>query len=285
MKKISIISVSLLLLIGLVSCDAKKQTKNVALKTGIDSLSYAIGLQNAEQIKEVFPARRGLELEHMDQFVQGFLDEMYSTKKTDKNYDLGKQLAVDMKASMDGPLLPTDSTSRVNKDAFVDAMVMVLLEKGNGKMTADEAHAFVESFVERTEREANAPAIEAEAKFLAENKTKEGVIETPSGLQYKIITEGKGEIPGENMKVKVNYTGTLLDGTQFDSSVERGTPFEFNTSGGVIPAWLEVSKMMPVGSKWIIYVPSSLGYGSRDMGKIPPFSTLIFEIEMLGIDK
>jgi FKBP-type peptidyl-prolyl cis-trans isomerase FklB len=286
MKKISIVSVFLLLFcLGFMSCEGNKEPKNVALKTSIDSLSYAIGIQNGDQIKISFPERRGLELDHMNDFVNGFLDEMYSTKKTDKNYDLGRQLAADLKVSMDGPLLPTDSTSRVNKDAFVDAIVMVLLDKADGKMTVDEARTYIQEFVDKTEREANAGAIEAEQKFLAENKLIEGVIETPSGLQYKIINAGNGEIPGENMTVKVHYTGTLIDGTKFDSSLDRNEPFEFNTSGGVIPGWLEASKMMPVGSKWIIYVPSELGYGSRDMGTIPPFSTLIFEVEMLDVVK
>ena len=286
MKKISIISaLSLLLCVGFMSCDGAKGPKNVKLETGIDSLSYAIGIQNADQIKAAFPMRRGLELEHMDDFVKGFLDEMYSTKSVDKNYELGRQLATEMKASMDGPLLPNDTTSRVNKDAFVEGMIQTLHDRADGIMTLEEARTYIELFVKRAERMANASAIEAEQAFLAENRLRENVVETESGLQYQIITQGRGEIPGENMTVSVHYVGTLLDGTPFDSSVERGTPFEFNTSGGVIPGWLEASQMMPIGSKWIIYVPSELGYGSRDMGVIPPFSTLIFEIEMLGIVK
>lgn len=286
MKKTSIISVlAILFCVGFMSCQGNKGPKNVKLETGIDSLSYAIGVQNAEQIKTTFPMRRGLELEHMDKFVQGFLDEMYSTKSIDKNYELGRQLATDLKASMDGPLLPTDTASRVNKDAFVEGMIKTLFDRAEGKMTLDEARSYIQEFLERAERMANASAIQAEQEFLAENRLRAGVVETESGLQYRIITQGTGEIPGENTTVRVHYTGTLADGTPFDSSVERGEPFEFNTSGGVIPAWLEASKMMPVGSKWVIYVPSELGYGSRDMGIIPPFSTLIFEIEILGIVK
>jgi FKBP-type peptidyl-prolyl cis-trans isomerase len=283
MKKISIIF-TLILGISFVSC-CEKKAKNVDLKTGIDSLSYAIGVQNATQIKQYFPSARGLDTTNMSEFTQGFIDEMYADKGKGKDYKLGKQVASELKGTMEEtPLFPKDSSSFVNKDAFVDAVVNILLDK-DSKMTEEDARLFIQSYVERKDKENNAGAIEAEKTFLEENSKKEGVVTTESGLQYKVITEGKGEIPSENTKVKVHYIGTLTDGTVFDSSVERGEPFEFNTSGGVIPAWIEVSKMMPVGSKWIIYAPSDLAYGSRDMGTIPPYSTLIFEIEMLGIEK
>ena len=121
-------------------------------------------------------------------------------------------------------------------------------------------------------------------KFLAENKTKEGVKTTASGLQYKVITEGKGEIPNDTCKVKVNYRGKLIDGIEFESTYERKEPFVTNV-GGVIKGWTEALKMMPVGSKWELYIPQELAYGSRDMGQIKPFSTLIFEIELLDIEK
>ena len=119
---------------------------------------------------------------------------------------------------------------------------------------------------------------------LTENKTKEGVKTTASGLQYKVITEGKGEIPNDTCKVKVNYRGKLIDGTEFESTYERKEPFVTNV-GGVIKGWTEALKMMPVGSKWELYIPQELAYGSRDMGQIKPFSTLIFEIELLDIEK
>ena len=121
-------------------------------------------------------------------------------------------------------------------------------------------------------------------KFLAENKTKDGVKTTASGLQYKVITEGKGEIPADTCKVKVNYKGTLIDGTEFDSSYKRNEPATFRANQ-VIKGWTEALTMMPVGSKWELYIPQELAYGSRDMGQIKPFSTLIFEIELLDIEK
>ena len=120
--------------------------------------------------------------------------------------------------------------------------------------------------------------------FLAENKGKEGIKTTPSGLQYKVITEGKGEVPADTSRVKVHYKGTLIDGTQFDSSYDRKEPTTFRANQ-VIKGWTEALTMMPVGSKWELYIPQELAYGSREAGNIKPFSTLIFEVELLSIEK
>lgn len=120
--------------------------------------------------------------------------------------------------------------------------------------------------------------------FLEENKKKDGVITTESGLQYKIIRQGKGAIPTEMSKVKVDYLGKLIDGKEFDSSYKRKFPAVFRLDQ-VIKGWTEALTMMPVGSKWEIYIPQELGYGSRSSGKIKAYSTLIFEIELLGIEK
>ena len=118
-----------------------------------------------------------------------------------------------------------------------------------------------------------------------ENKTKKDVITTESGLQYQVVTEGTGEKPTAEDKVKVHYTGTLLDGTVFDSSVERGEPAEFGV-GQVIKGWTEVLQLMPAGSKYIVWIPSELAYGERGAGgDIKPNSTLKFEIELLEIVK
>ena len=126
---------------------------------------------------------------------------------------------------------------------------------------------------------------EAGIKFLEENKKREGVKTTESGLQYEILKVGTGPVPVDNQNVMVHYTGILIDGTVFDSSVERGEPFRVNTARGVIEGWLEALKMMPVGSKWKIFIPQELAYGARQTGKINPFSALIFEIELLSIEE
>jgi FKBP-type peptidyl-prolyl cis-trans isomerase FklB len=122
-------------------------------------------------------------------------------------------------------------------------------------------------------------------KFLEDNGKKAGVKSTQSGLQYKVITEGKGEKPKDSDIVETNYRGTTIDGKEFDSSAKHGTSASFPVNG-VIKGWSEALKMMPVGSKWQLYVPSDLAYGDEGYGEdIPPGSTLVFEVELLGIKK
>ena len=123
---------------------------------------------------------------------------------------------------------------------------------------------------------------EAGKKFLEENKKKNNVIETASGLQYQVLVKGAGKKPSATDKVKVHYTGKLLDGTVFDSSVQRGEPVTFGLNQ-VIPGWTEGLQLMEEGGKSILYIPSNLAYGDRDMGQIPPGSTLIVEVELLKV--
>jgi FKBP-type peptidyl-prolyl cis-trans isomerase len=127
-------------------------------------------------------------------------------------------------------------------------------------------------------------AVISEGKaFLEENKTKEGVITTESGLQYTVLKMGDGEKPTAENQVKVHYKGMLLDGTVFDSSYERGEPNTFDLAR-LIPGWTEGIQLMPVGSIFKFYIPSELGYGAQEIGAIPPNSTLIFEVELVGIE-
>ena len=121
-------------------------------------------------------------------------------------------------------------------------------------------------------------------EFLAANKLKEGVIETESGLQYKVIKPGEGESPDDNDMVEVHYTGTLIDGTVFDSSRERGEPIEFPVNG-VIPGWTEALKLMKPGAQYMLYIPSKLAYGDKKTGPIPEGSTLIFDVELLEFER
>ncbi len=126
---------------------------------------------------------------------------------------------------------------------------------------------------------------EAEGKaFLAKNAERQGVITLPSGLQYEVIKEGTGPMPKSSDKVSVHYEGTLIDGTVFDSSIQRGEPASFPVTG-VIQGWVEALQLMKVGSKWKLFIPSNLAYGDRGAGgQIGPYATLVFEVELLGID-
>lgn len=173
-------------------------------------------------------------------------------------------------------------------EANVDDLIAGFIQSLKGdstamKMTPQEAQAYLQTyFVEAQAREAGKIKEEGD-KFLTENKAKSGVITTESGLQYQVVTEGTGAKPTADDKVKVHYTGTLLDGTTFDSSVERGEPAEFGV-GQVIKGWTEGLQLMPVGSKYIFWIPSELAYGERGAGQdIKPNSTLKFEVELLDI--
>ena len=160
------------------------------------------------------------------------------------------------------------------------------------RLTQDEAKAVLNEVQteiqkqqqEKTQQAAAANKTEGEA-FLAANKSKDGVVTLPSGLQYKILTAGAGAKPTASDSVKCNYRGTLIDGKEFDSSYKRGQPATFEV-GQVIKGWTEALQLMPVGSKWQIFVPSSLGYGERGAGaEIGPNATLIFEVELLSIEE
>ena len=151
------------------------------------------------------------------------------------------------------------------------------------KLTADEANRILQEFMEGQQDGEGKANLDAGQKFLAENLQKQDVTETESGLQFTILKTGDGELPMLTDQVKCHYHGTLIDGTVFDSSVQRGQPAVFPVNG-VIQGWVEALQMMPVGSKWRLFVPSNLAYGSRGAGGvIGPNSTLIFDVELLEI--
>jgi len=157
------------------------------------------------------------------------------------------------------------------------------LAGGKTLLTDDEAREVMIAERQAQMQEAAAPNKKEGAAFLAANKTKEGVVTLPDGLQYKILQAGNGPKPAASDTVKVNYRGTLLNGTEFDSSYKRNQPTTFPVNR-VIKGWTEALQLMPVGSKWQLFIPSDLAYGDPGNGGIPPGSTLIFEVELLSIE-
>jgi len=152
-------------------------------------------------------------------------------------------------------------------------------------LSKEQCDMSIRDFLQKAAGEKIAKNKAAGEQFLAANKAKQGVTTLPSGLQYQVIKEGTGPKPALTDKVKTHYHGTLIDGTVFDSSVDRGQPISFAVNG-VIPGWTEALQLMPVGSKWKLFIPSELAYGDRQAGpKIGPGSTLIFEVELLEIVK
>jgi len=153
----------------------------------------------------------------------------------------------------------------------------------NAVMDAETANSYIRRIVEQVSTDELMKTKESGLKFLAENKKEEGIVETQSGLQYRVIREGQGPSPTPEANVKVHYAGYLLDGTKFDSSHDRGEPAEFPVNR-VIPGWTEVLQLMKPGAEYKVFIPPHLGYGDRQMGgDIPAGSTLIFEIELLEI--
>lgn len=160
-----------------------------------------------------------------------------------------------------------------------------IIENNPLEISLEEAQEEINNFFAKLQNEAGSKAQKEGEIFLAENAKREEVTTLPSGLQYEIITKGDGQVPIASNKVKVHYHGTLINGQVFDSSVQRGEPAVFGVTQ-VIQGWVEALQLMPVGSKWKLYIPSNLAYGERGAGQsIGPNTALIFEVELLGIEK
>jgi FKBP-type peptidyl-prolyl cis-trans isomerase len=191
---------------------------------------------------------------------------------------------------MEGKRFKQDFT--VDVDAFSAGMRAAVTEGATPLMTEDEIKTTIQAFGQKlmAKREEDQKALGEKNKtaseaYMTENAKKEGIKTTASGLQYKVVTEGKGAKPKADDVVEVNYKGTLIDGTEFDSSYKRGQPVKFPVNG-VIPGWTEALQLMPVGSKYELYIPSDLAYGPGGTGGvIGPNQALVFEVELLDIKK
>lgn len=288
MKKIQLLFMALAGAAGLASCC--QSTPKANLKSDVDTLSYMVGVSNSQGLKEYVVGRLGVDTTYMADFVRGIKLGMNKTSDKEKAYmvgiQIGQQVSGDMYNGINRQLFGNDSTTTISKDNFLAGFIAAVEE--NSLVAPDSASVYVRTKSE----EIKTKAIEAKygeykkenEEFLANNKDKEGINVTESGLQYRIIKEGKGEIPTKDSRVKVQYRGTLIDGTEFDSSYERKEPATFRANQ-VIKGWTEALTMMPVGSKWELYIPQELGYGSNETSKIKPFSTLIFEVELISIEK
>ena len=288
MKKVSIF-MAIAAAASLASCTAQAPKAN--LKTDIDSLSYSIGMAQTQGLKGYLTGRLDVDTTYMAEFIKGLNEGANKTSKKDIAYmaglQIGQMVSKQWVEGFNQQIFGGDSTQTISRENLLAGFVAGVV--GKGIMTKEEAQTFMQTQMDAVKAKAMekkyADNKAAGEKFLAENKTKEGVVTTPSGLQYKIITKGTGEIPADSSKVKVNYKGTLIDGTEFDSSYKRKEPATFRANQ-VIKGWTEALTMMPVGSKWELYIPQELAYGARETGgQIKPFSTLIFEVELVGIEK
>lgn len=189
------------------------------------------------------------------------------------SYALGMSVANNILAS---------GVKDLNIEEFANAIKAVLTNQQPTLSVEEAQQVLTEYFTKLQEEQVKMFKAEGEA-FLTENAKKEGVVTLPSGLQYKVITEGNGNKPTANQQVKCHYEGTLINGAKFDSSYDRNEPAVFPVNG-VIQGWVEALQLMPVGSKWELYIPYNLAYGERGAGQsIPPYATLIFIVELLEI--
>ena len=250
----------------------------IALNTQNDSVNYAFGYLNGDEI-----ARYVLLLDSTGQLTKDLITNinkgLKSNVKNPQIVNMGEQIGKNIKDQeaqglIGEPSLATDFV--LIKQGFINGL-LGFTEQMDGTQAGE--------YIQNTLNNIKYGSVKEDGEaFLVANQEREGVKVTDSGLQYEVIKMGKGKKPAATDRVKVHYHGTLIDGTVFDSSVERGEPIVFGLNQ-VIPGWTEGVQLMPVGSKFKFYIPQELGYGAQSAGTIPPYSTLIFEVELLGIEK
>ena len=261
------------------------------LQAQVDTFSYAMGLAQTQGLKEFAMYRMGVDTVYMADFVKGLKAGIKAGDNAKKGaalagVQIGQQIVQRMVPGISYEVFGNEN-ELVSKDYILAGFIAGATEK-NLLIQPMEAQMLAMTLMEeikneRFEQQYGAVKAQGEA-FLDSIAQTEGVVKTESGLCYKVITAGKGAIPTNTDKVKVHYRGTLIDGTEFDSSYSRNEPTTFRANQ-VIAGWTEALTMMPVGSKWMLDIPQELAYGSRDMGTIKPFSTLVFEVELLEIEK
>ena len=282
MKKTTIAALAIAALCG--TSALAQTTGTPVLKNRIDSLNYAFGLANGDGIKMYYLYNDSTG-ERYQSLMKGIAEGMKVNPEYAELIGIGRNIGQSLKEqSANGLLGNEDLVTDIEliKQGLINGLT------GYNQMSPMEAQSYLNTTMQQLQEkkmeEQYGDNRRAGEEFLAANKTKEGVVTTESGLQYKVTKMGKGKKPSNADRVKVHYHGTLIDGTVFDSSVERGEPATFRVNG-VIKGWTEALQLMPVGSKWTLYIPYDLAYGTQDMGDIKPYSTLIFEVELLGIEK
>lgn len=300
MKKIIILALVLVASASFCPLEAKKKKKveepaapvveAVQLLNASDSVSYTAGMTFTKGLVS-YLLQQKVDTAYMADFIRGFKDMISASgDPRQKTYVVGMDIARQLNERM----LPGITNEFADSS---DSIVAPLLYRGFEDALLQDTTLFTMAaaetyFAEREKADKAAkeeklygPNRDAGIAFLAENAKKDSVITLPSGLQYKVLVAGKGEVPTVSDKVQVNYEGRLIDGTVFDASARHGDkPAEFMPTQ-VIKGWTEALTMMPVGSKWQLYIPSELAYGKRETGQIKPYSTLVFDVELVGIVK
>lgn len=298
MKKILTIALALVVSASFSTMDAKKKKDKKADKTEVakapvklasssDSLSYSVGMTVTNGLISYMQTQLGVDTAYMADFVAGFEDAVKAQKDPRQKariagVTIGEQASGRMLSGLKQEA--EGAPDSINEQLFFRGFTDALL--GDTTVMTMETAQDVSNKKSEANRQAKiAVQTEKGRAFLAENAKKPGVISLPSGLQYKVLKQGDGIVPQKTDKVKVHYEGRLIDGTVFDASSKHGNEPATFRPDQVIKGWTEALTMMPVGSKWQLFIPQELGYGERAAGQIPPYSTLIFDVELVGIDK
>lgn len=268
-------------------CSEACKTAPIVLKSASDSLSYATGMTMSNGLDAYLEQQFGITKELMPDFIRGLKEGI--SKRKDANF-AAYGVGIAVSRQIESRLLPNmvsqfeESKSPVNTEILYSGIVAAMSKDSTMMSPATAAKFFKEQEIAiRQQREAENKA--KNEAFMAENKAKEGVVTLPSGLQYRIIKKGTGAIPKATDDVQVIYEGKTIDGKVFDSTAKHGTEFDTFNVGGLIKGWTEALQLMPVGSKWEIFIPYNLAYGERGAGRdIAPYSTLIFTLELKDID-
>lgn len=275
--------------VTMISCDGG--TPQASLKSDVDSVSYAIGMAQTQGLKNYLVMQLGVDTAYMSDFIKGLNDGANAgdSKKKAAYYagiQIGQQISNQMVKSINYQLFGEDSTQTISMKNFMAGFVSGTTGK-KGLMTMDEANQNAQRLMEQIKaRETEKVYGENKAageQFLAENAKKEGVVTLPSGVQYKVLKEGKGVVPADTSTVVMHYEGRLVNDTIFDSSYKRNQPYTVRCNQN-IKGFTEALTHMPAGSTWEVYIPQELAYGARPAGPlVKPFSALIFKIELLEV--
>lgn len=266
-------------------------TPKANLNNDIDTLSYAIGMAQSDGLKQYLVERMGVDTAYIDEFIKGLNEGAAAADDKKKQaylagVQIGQQVSTQIYKGVNYEVFGEDSTQTISMQNLLAGFVSGTTGKKQ-LMTLEQARQTAENMMraiktKNMEKQFGDYKKQNEA-YLAANAKKPGVVTLPSGVQYKVLTEGTGAIPADTCRIKVHYEGKTIDGKVFDSSIQRGEPVEMMVTQA-IPGWVEAVKHMPVGSKWEVTIPQALAYGERAQGElIKPFSTLIFTIELIEI--
>lgn len=289
MKKLSYLFVAA---VAAVIASCGNGTPKADLKNDIDTLSYAIGMAQTQGLRD-YLNRIGVDSTYMDQFIKGLNEGANAgdDKKKMAYYtgiQIGQQISQQMIKGINYEIFGEDSTQTISLKNFMAGFVSGTLEEG-GLMTVEEAQGTARTKQQEIKKaqmeKVYGPWRQENEEYMTKVAKKEGIQKLENGVYYEVIEEGKGDIPADTSRVKVNYEGKLINDTIFDSSYKRNEPTTFRCNQ-VIPGWTNALTHMPVGSKWKVYIPQDQAYGDREAGaNIKPFSALVFTIELLSIEK